>query len=306
MRNALIFCISFFILLPVLYAQQPDSALLKAADDKLKSDIRPVIEVGKAKRASRIPLLGAFNDAKDRVKGIQDDLKETQALLKDVKLPKKKKTKKEPKGYYMGLKTKQMVLKYEDGSDVVVEVFQLLPDYKEPLAYIESKHYFNTKNGKLAHGANIPKEDGLPLHGQYVKRINNKTVEKGQYYVGTKHGRWEKFHKKEGYLQQKETFNKGLPYESVFVYYDDKKTKIKEIISVVDGYKNGQYIAFFPNGTIRERGYYQEDVPIRVWTEYHENGVRKRETKYGDTFLEKAQAPVVLKEYDNKGKVIGK
>lgn len=290
----------------LLLGQKQDSLLQKAAEEKLKSDIRPLIEVGQTKRPSRIPLMGILNNAKEEVEGIQKDLKNVQAAAKEIKNLKSNKVKKErqPKGTYMGLKVKQMVLKYEDGKDEVIEAFQILPVYKDPASYIDAKHYFNTKTGKVAHSSSVPKDEALPLHGTYIKRINNKVVEKGQYYVGTKHGRWEKFHKKEGHLVQKEVFHKGLPSESLYLYYDEKKTKIKEIIGVVDRYKNGQYIAFFPNGTIKERGYYQEDVRIKTWTEYHENGVRKREVKYADDFTQGNVQPTVLKEYDQKGKVI--
>ena len=141
------------------------------------------------------------------------------------------------------------------------------------------------------------------------RKENGKVVESGIYYAGTKHGRWEKYHSS-GVLTQKEIYNKGFPKNTKFVYYDKKKTKIKEIIPMKSNYIHGHYISFYESGAIKEEGNYQYGRRVKRWMSYYDGkgknakGQRHIETQYTEDPFDKDTKPYVRREWDKKGKYI--
>ena len=68
------------------------------------------------------------------------------------------------------------------------------------------------------------------LHGPYIKRIDDQTIEEGFFYFGLKHGRWVRLNRSD-ILQDKETYFMGWLNESIRFFWDPKKENLKEKIS---------------------------------------------------------------------------
>lgn len=217
------------------------------------------------------------------------------------------------KNVFYGLKTKKTFLK--NGS--VTEIFNYLPNQIEkPAKYIDQIAWYNTQKRNIANTepAKFNKKIGKILHGPYKKmqpvRIGNKqvnmVVEEGFYYIGTKHGRWEKFGKdamdKDFVLLDKTKYVKGWLKESEKTYYDTGKNKLKEVVPIKNGKKEGKYFAFYEHGRISVRGEYQNGLKISKWTEYHNNGEKKKETKYPNTFINRTEKPYIVAQWDEQGK----
>ncbi|MBW3545566.1 MAG: hypothetical protein KY428_08235 [Bacteroidetes bacterium] len=117
-----------------------------------------------------------------------------------------------------------------------------------------------------------------------------------------KHGRWVRLNRHD-ILQEKEIYWKGWPKESLLSYYDFERTRLKEMIPVHFGERDGEYVAFHPNGNLAVIGQYKFDNKVGIWREYYENQRVKREVKYPLEPFEKT-APVILKEWDKQGNVI--
>lgn len=222
---------------------------------------------------------------------------------------KRNKKSKEPKGFFYGLETKRIFRKYEQGRKTIVETFYYLKDFKTPDPLVDVYYVFDIKTEKIKTLPRVSKDNHLVLHGPYERKENGKVVESGIYYVGTKHGRWESYHSS-GVLTQKDIFYKGFPKNTKFVYYDKKKTKIKEIIPMKSNYIHGHYITFYESGAIKEEGNYQYGRKVKRWMSYYDGkgknakGQRHIETQYPDDPFDKTTKPYIRREWDEKGKYI--
>jgi antitoxin component YwqK of YwqJK toxin-antitoxin module len=131
-------------------------------------------------------------------------------------------------------------------------------------------------------------------------------VEEGIFYIGTKHGRWIR-KTPDDILIDKEKYYKGWPKESLVRYYDpNTRTKIKEIIPVEYGLREGNYYYFFEDGSVAVTGEYRYGFKVGKWTSYFENrrGRRKREIQYRKDPHDDDFKPYILKEWASSGKVI--
>ena len=68
----------------------------------------------------------------------------------------------------------------------------------------------------------------------------------------------------------------GWLNESLRFFWDLEKSKLKEIIPIKFGERNGNYYAFFEDGKVAARGRYVSDSRVGVWTEFFNTG-KKRE-----------------------------
>ena len=85
------------------------------------------------------------------------------------------------------------------------------------------------------------------------------------------------------YLVDKTKYYKGWPRESLVRYHDTDREKLKEVIPIRFGQKEGTYMYFHENGEVGIRGEYQEDVKVGKWTEYYPfRRRRKKEVQYTD------------------------
>lgn len=226
---------------------------------------------------------------------------EEEEFEKELIEPKKKKVK---KNVFYGMKTKRGFTKTGFGSKLVVEQFHYLKEYVDPEPYVRDVYWYDFKKKKIIKSRRIDKQNGVILHGPYVKKLGEQVLEKGIYYKGTKHGRWVKLNRHD-ILQGKEKFYKGWPKQSKVAYYNREKRQLKEIIPVQFGEKEGYYYAFHKSGRVAARGEYHFDNKIGVWTEYYDTRRRKkREIQYPEDPFDESFEPYIIKEWDESGKVI--
>jgi antitoxin component YwqK of YwqJK toxin-antitoxin module len=128
-------------------------------------------------------------------------------------------------------------------------------------------------------------------------------LEEGIFFKGTKHGRWVR-KDKDNILLDKEKYYKGWPRESMVSYYDRERKKIKEIIPIEYGEKEGNYFYFHENGQVAVAGEFHWDAPVNEWVEYYPNGFRKKIIRYDEDPFDQIFRPFTLKEWDPRGKVV--
>jgi antitoxin component YwqK of YwqJK toxin-antitoxin module len=292
MKNIFLIFI-FFLLKSFTFAQTLDTSLIK-------TDVKPAIDLGKKKKRG---LLGRVKGL-EKIAALADS---TRAMATDIYAlsEAEQKEKREPKNTFYGIKTKKFFRKREEGRRVIVEIFYYLPVYEEH-GYAEEKYYFDTEKKEFVRG--VPKETEkawLP-HGPYERVEDGQTVEKGIYFLGLKHGRWENY-SKSGYLTSKEKFYRGFPKDAVFVYFDKDKKRVKEIIPYKESLKDGFYIRFHKSGVIAETGHYKYGMKTGQWVEYYDKKSTAnhfRITQHGKDPFDSSFKPFVKKEWNEKGKMV--
>lgn len=236
---------------------------------------------------------------------ISEDAKPTLELnpeAEEEEEEEKKKKKKKKKVFY-GMKTrKAFTPAVRRGRKVTIETYFVLKEFVEPDPYVKEVHWFDVEKRKIETGrasqvVNDYKEMRI-LHGPYKKYVNKMLVEEGNFYVGTKHGRWVKYDL-DTVLIDKNYYYKGWPRDAKISYYDVEQTKIKEVMPIVWGVKEGDYVYFNENGTLRITGLYQDDMKVRRWRIYHEGTQRRKmDIMYP---LDPSEKPFVMYEWDVRG-----
>lgn len=215
--------------------------------------------------------------------------------------------KKRKKNVYYGLKTKKGYTKAGFGNRITLEIFHYLKDYVEPDPYVRDIYWYDFKSRRVRISGKIDKEYAGILHGPYKKMVNEEVVEEGIFFKGTKHGRWMSYGKMYDYyiVTDKEKYYKGWPKESKVTYYDDNGEKLKEVIPVEYGIKNGNYFYFHENGLVGVQGEFRNDVKVGKWVEYYEfRRRRKREIQYRMDPYNEDFVPFIIREWDQSGEVI--
>ena len=141
------------------------------------------------------------------------------------------------------------------------------------------------------------------LHGPYLRKTAYNIIEDGIFYVGSKHGRWEKYDKN-FILIEKIKYFRGWTRESMISYYDQDRKKIQEITPIQNGIKTGKFYRFYESGLLAEEGNYTEDQKTGTWVEFYEDRKkRKRVTQYPKDPYDTETKPVVVKEWDANGRL---
>ena len=215
--------------------------------------------------------------------------------------PKKKKRKKK---VFYGLKTKKAFTRRGSGSRVEIETFYYLKDPQPLDPYVRDVYWFDYKRRQIKKSRQVDPNVGFILHGPYKRMVDGELSEEGIYYLGTKHGRWTRFNAQD-VLVDKRKFYKGWPKESLARYYDKERTKLREIIPIEYGEKEGYYYYFFENGNVSVRGEYQVDQKVGQWIEYWpRRGRRKKIIQYPDDPYDDTFVPYTVKEWDKNGKLV--
>jgi antitoxin component YwqK of YwqJK toxin-antitoxin module len=232
------------------------------------------------------------------------EMKERQEEVKDpdaVIDPFRKKERKNPKVFW-GIKTKRGYTRKGFGDNVVVELFHYMKDkdYVGPDTYDRDFYWYDFKKKKIVNSLRAePKKSGI-MHGHYIKKIGDQVLEEGYFYKGKKHGRWVRLNKSD-ILQDKKIYWKGWPEESLLSFYDFQRTKVKEVIPVHYGERQGTYYAFHPNGEVAAVGDYMHNQKVGLWREFYPNRRIKREIRYPDEPFAKNKSPYIVKEYADSG-----
>jgi len=216
------------------------------------------------------------------------------------------KKKKPKKNFYFGLKTKKGFTTRGLGDKKDLILFNYLKDYHTPDPYVRDIYYYDFERKEIRKTRRFNPEKGVLLHGPYSVRRGDVILEEGIFYIGTKHGRWIRKTPSD-ILIDKEKYYRGWPKESLVSFYDPStRTKIKEIIPIEYGKKEGNYFYFFKNGTIAVSGEYKYGHKVGKWTSYYENrrGRRQREIQYRKDPDNDQFKPYINKEWSPAGKVI--
>ena len=128
-------------------------------------------------------------------------------------------------------------------------------------------------------------------------------LEEGIFFKGARHGRWMRY-TREGLLDDKEKYYKGWPKESMISYYDTDRKKVKELIPVEYGEREGNYFMFHENGLLAVQGEYRFNHRVGDWVENYPNGKRKKLISYGKDPFDKDYKPFIRKEWDENGKEV--
>ncbi|MBO0948272.1 toxin-antitoxin system YwqK family antitoxin [Fibrella forsythiae] len=216
----------------------------------------------------------------------------------------KREKKKVSKTDYEGLPMIRQFIKIGSGDRTIIEEFHVLKTWQDPSPYVRENFGFNAKEAKIR--ALTKDMTGVYLmHGPYKRYQNGDLVEEGFYYMGAKDGRWEKYDAK-FMLTDKVRYHRGFPADAYIAYYDSAHTKVKEVMPYEYGKLKGTYLAYHPNGQLAEEGKYDNGVKVGRWTEYYASTTRRfrrRVTQYARDRWEGDTEPVVLSEWDEKGKI---
>jgi len=216
------------------------------------------------------------------------------------------KKKKPKKKVFYGLKTKKGFTRKGYGDKMTIELFYYLKKAEKPNGFVRDVYWFDFSRREIRRTtpAGFDQKKGVLVHGPYKRMMGGTVLEEGIFYKGTKHGRW-MAHNRFDQLEDKEKYYKGWPKESIVTYYDpDKKTKVKEIIPMEYGEKEGFYYLLHENGQVAVRGEYRWDHKVNEWIENYPNGKRKRVIAYAKDPFDELFRPYVRREFDENGKEI--
>ncbi len=230
------------------------------------------------------------------------------SALKKKREEEKKKQKKRKKNVFYAAKSKKRIIRTVNGKVKSYEKFYVQRSYVAPEKYAFDKFYFDKQRRQIVRKRYSSPEYGMALHGTYERVVDGKLRERGIFYNGVKHGRWESYDKS-GTITLKEYFNKGFPKEAEITTYPNDTRIVKEIKPIQHGKLHGVYMSFFENGNLQEIGMYYEGIKIGTWTEYYNkiqvNGLQRkhRETRHRDRVdaYDFSIAPIVTREWNEKG-----
>lgn len=217
------------------------------------------------------------------------------------------KKKKRKKKVFYGMKTKKGRISRFAGGKQLYEEFYYLKDYVQPNSYVREKYYYDPEDRKIKYNSSVKNTEVLILHGPYKRYLDGQLIAEGIFYIGTKHGRWMEYFSNE-VLKDKQKYFKGWPKEAEITYYDAEATKVKEVIPIVHGKKEGTYYYFHDNGVVGVTGDYENDERIGVWKEYYKyrrnRRNRKKEVQFAEDGYDKEFRPYILKEWNNEGELL--
>ncbi len=276
---------------------------------------KPVIQ-----KTGRKTVIDELGEKRDQIKGLfggpekpADAVASTDALP-DLGLkvqPQKKKRKKVDntssflKSEYDGIPVTRIVNRFGQGDRTTSEEFFVLKEFQSPSPYAKDIAWYDANAHRVTTVPIKDKAYAQVLHGPYRRFVGEALMEEGYFYVGTKHGRWVSYNA-DFTLRDKVRYEKGFPEDSYVFYYDDAHKKVKEIIPKLYGKCTGDYREFYDGGQLKTEGRLDDSVRVGKWREYHQfgsGGRTKREIQYGRDKWDTAE-PVVLREWDNRGKLI--
>jgi hypothetical protein len=221
----------------------------------------------------------------------------------------KRKKKKPKKKVFYELKCKKGFIRTISGTsgNVTLERFYYLKVWIDPNSYIPDIYVWDLTKNKILKISKI-EADKQPnyriLHGPYSRELNGVVVERGAFYIGTKHARWEA-NDKHDLLIGKTKFYKGWPKEAKITYFDATHRKVKEVMPYEYGKLQGDYYLFGEKGLVLQKGRYEDRVKIGLWIDYFPDSPnRKRETQYPEDPYDTKTQPIILKEWNEKGKLV--
>jgi antitoxin component YwqK of YwqJK toxin-antitoxin module len=226
------------------------------------------------------------------------------AFMAEDPASQKKKKVKASKKEFMGIRFKKGFTKTGAKEDENIETFGFLQELPPPPnPYLRDYYWLDIERNEISRNRDVADKRGYVLHGPYERSIGGDIIEKGQFYKGLKHGRWI-IYNRNFILQDKITYYMGWPLESEFAYYAND-SKVKSILPIEYGEKEGNFYLFHENGQLAVSGQYRFDQKVGVWTEYYRQQRRtKRQIQYSPDPFDKKFKPYIIREYDERGNLI--
>lgn len=250
-----------------------------------------------------------FGDAEEGYSLIEEtpltlNMEREMELSEEAKDAQKEREKRRKKKVFYGLKTKKGFTRRGAGDRVELEIFHYLKEPIETDPYVPEIWWYDFTRKRIRNTGKIEDKRGVVLHGPYKKLRGEQIVAEGIYYKGTKHGRWTEYDGND-ILISKRKYYKGWQKESIVRYYDDKQTKLKEVVPILYGKRDGMYYYFHENGLIAIRGEYKEGVKVGKWVEYYPfMRRRKKEIQYSSDPYEITYRPFISKEWDRNNRAV--
>ena len=229
------------------------------------------------------------------------DLEKEEELAEEEEEPKKKKRKKK---VYYGIKTKKGFTRSGQGNKITIELFYYLKEPVDVNPYVPEVYWYDLKQRRVRGTRTFDPRKGVLLHGPYKRIQGEQVIEEGIFFKGVKHGRWTRY-TLDDVLVDKRKFYKGWPKESIVKFYDDERTKLKEVTPMVYGQKEGDYYFFHENGDIAIKGEYKEGIKVGRWTEYYPfRSRKKKEIQYPSDPYDKKFEPFINREWNRRGQLV--
>jgi hypothetical protein len=204
------------------------------------------------------------------------------------------------KNVFYGEKTKRAYTVADIQGRTQIEDFYILKEPANVNSYVPLVAVYDKDKREIVNARNRGIKLENVLHGPYKRLVNDKVVEEGMYFFGTKHERWLSLSLQQR-LNNKEHFFKGWYRDAEITYYDpDKKTKVKEVIPIQYGKKEGMYYYFYEDGQLAVRGLYIFDKKVGIWEEFHNTNrtTLKKEIQFAPDPFQKNFRTYVRKEWD--------
>ncbi|HEV7379466.1 MAG TPA: hypothetical protein VGN64_06715 [Dyadobacter sp.] len=283
-----------------------DSALNKKAQSgglkSLVSALDPVVGTslpgGKSQSTSVSSLFGeTIPDLGLRVKEYKNQKEERKRKKDKTKLARVQ---------YEGIPIQPLSVKFGSGDRANIESFHVLKETAplDPYVRATETRWYDTKTKRLSSSLIKDKNKALLLHGSYRKYSGENLIEEGNYYKGTKDGRWVKYDTKFN-LIDKSVWHRGFPVDSRITYYDSAHTQVKEVVPVMFGKVEGEFLQYYKEGQLMANGKYENGQKVGRWIEYYQfRRQRKKEIQYPKNSWDEEFEPFVLREWDDKGKLL--
>ena len=223
------------------------------------------------------------------------DEKTDEPIVTQKKKPRKK--------IFYGIKTKKGFTRKGSGERTVIELFFVLKKPDPPPPYVKEIYWYDYKRREIRKSEKFDPKKGVLLHGPYKRMMGNVVIEEGIYFKGAKHGRWMRY-SRDNLLEDKDKYYKGWPKESLVSYYDVERKKVKELIPVDQGDREGNYYKFHDNGTLAVLGTYLHDIRVGEWTEFYPTGKRKKIVSFPEDPYDKTEKPYVKREWNEAGREV--
>jgi len=222
--------------------------------------------------------------------------KEITDTLADVELKKKK-------NVYYGERTRK---EFANPNNSTYELFNVLREPVQVDQYVREIYHYDRQAARVVKSIGRGQVLEDVLHGPYSKEINEVIVEQGMFYKGMKHEIWF-IQNRDSTLADKIHYHMGWYRDSEISYYDEvTKQKVKEVIPIRYGKKEGAYFRFFENGKIAVTGKYFFDQKVGIWEEFYNRSLTaiKREIQFRPQFYMKDFEPFIRKEWSSRAEVL--
>lgn len=225
--------------------------------------------------------------------------------VKEIRKQEKARRQKKKKYHtnYEGLAIVRVTTSTGSGDRITQIEFHVLKEPRQPRAYDGLDIYwYDSRNQIVSKSAIKDKESALILHGPYKRYVSGNVVEEGNYYVGTKDGRWEMYDADYRLLDKSKWYH-GFPAE--ICHHLLRLRTYQSTRSDSDSVRKAQshYLKYYDAGQLMVKGQYDNDIPIGTWNEYYQyRRQRKKVIRYPRYWYEDGEG-ILLTEWDDKGKI---